>query len=62
MFVGSGGVEPPTAGQGIDDLDPGSTLYTYRNDHYNNLGAPGVLAGPMPGRSSTPSSPPPSPQ
>jgi hypothetical protein len=44
MFVGSGGVGPPTAGQGIDDLDPGPSLYTYiGNDHYNNLDAPGVL-------------------
>ena len=44
MFVGTGGVGPPTAGQGFDDIDPGPQYYYgIGNDHYNNLDAPGVL-------------------
>ncbi len=50
MFVGNGGVGPPTAGQGVDDLDPdtglpaGQTLYTYLgSDPYNSVDSPGVL-------------------
>ncbi len=50
MYVGAGGVGPPTAGQGYLDLDPdknqpaGTSLYRYLgSDVYNNLDSPGVL-------------------
>lgn len=44
MFVGANGIGPPTAGQGVDDLDPGSTLYRYiGSDVYNAIDSPGVL-------------------
>lgn len=53
MFVGTNGVGPPTAGQGVDDYDPdkgsspapaGTSYYEYiGSDVYNVLDSPGVL-------------------
>lgn len=50
MFVGANGIGGPTAGQGVNDLDPdtglpaGQTMYRYiGSDVYNNLDSPGVL-------------------
>ena len=44
MFVGANGVGPPTAGQGIDDVDPGKQYYRYLGtDLYNAIDSPGVL-------------------
>ena len=44
MFVGANGIGGPTAGQGIDDVDPGSQYYRYLgSDVYNPIDSPGVL-------------------
>lgn len=44
MFVGLNGVGPPTAGEGIDDLDPGTAYYSrIGSDPYNTILSPGTL-------------------